>query len=83
MQVIPSDGTRIITYDRPTSMCPSTFCELRHKDGKISVTTNGRKKSRDTDYQAGIEVDTDGSYALVVWMPLSTRDTVSFEFSME
>ena len=30
-----------------------------------------------TDYQSGIEVDADGSYTLVLWLPLSTTETVS------
>jgi len=34
VQLIPSDGTRIHTYDRPASTCPSTFYELQHKDGE-------------------------------------------------
>jgi hypothetical protein len=33
VQVIPSDGTQVKTFDRPSSMCPATFRELRHKDG--------------------------------------------------
>ena len=33
VQVIPSDGTRVNTHDRPSSTCPATFHELRHKDG--------------------------------------------------
>lgn len=33
VQVIPSDGTQVKTFDRPSSMCPSTFRELRHTKG--------------------------------------------------
>jgi hypothetical protein len=33
VQVIPSDGTRVNACDRPSSACPATFHELRHKDG--------------------------------------------------
>jgi hypothetical protein len=29
------------------------------------------------DYREGIEGDTDGSYALVLWLPLTTTETVS------
>jgi hypothetical protein len=31
------------------------------------------------DYREGIEGDTDGSYALVLWLPLSTTERVSIE----
>ncbi len=33
VQVIPSDGTQVKTYDRPSSTCPSTMRELRHTNG--------------------------------------------------
>jgi hypothetical protein len=33
VQLIPSDGTRTVTYDRPSSTCPATFHELRHSNG--------------------------------------------------
>ena len=29
------------------------------------------------DYREGIEGDTDGSYAIVLWLPLSTTERVS------
>jgi hypothetical protein len=166
VQLIPSDGTRVSTYDRPSSMCPATFCELRHKDGNnieamvmygltdkqpgeltplnrawnfapavtdtngcvslgyerrerafkfgktaaplgftlraskeqpvenpafvianwdsadsnVSLKINGRTKARGVDYRAGIEVDANGTYALVLWLPLSATEAVSFEF---
>ena len=165
VQVIPSDGTRVKTYDRPSSTCPATFNELRHMDGnnieamvmygltdktpgdltvlnrswnfapevsetngcvylgydrperafkfkktaeriaftlraskeqplenpafvianwgssdpKISLKVNGRKKSSSKDYRTGIEMDIDGTYTLVVWMPSSATETVSVE----
>jgi hypothetical protein len=33
VQLIPSDGTQVKAYDRPSSSCPGTMRELRHKDG--------------------------------------------------
>ena len=163
VQVIPSDGTRVVTYDRPTSMCPSTFRELRHTDGNnieamvvygltdkqtaeltplnrswnfapavtdtngcvslgyerrerafkfvktgatvgftlraskdqplenpafiianwgsadnnVSLKINGQTKKRGVDFRAGIEVATDGTDMLVIWLPLSATETVS------
>lgn len=165
VQLIPSDGTRVKTYDRPSSTCPATFHELRHTNGnnieamvmygltdktagelttlnrswnfapdvsetngcvylgynrperafkfkktakRIAFTlratkeqplenpafvianwgsnvgntplkVNGQTKSRGTDYRMGIEVDTDGTYSLVIWMPLTATETVSLE----
>ena len=165
VQVIPSDGTRVKTYDRPSSTCPATFNELRHKDGNkivamvmygltdktpgdltalnrswnfapevsetngcvylgydrperafkfkksaeriafrlrasneqplenpafvianwgspdsnVSLKINGQTKSRGADFRTGIEVDTDGTYTLVIWLPLSATESISFE----
>ena len=31
------------------------------------------------DYREGIDGDTDGSYTLVLWLPLSTAERVSIE----
>jgi hypothetical protein len=45
----------------------------------ISLKMNGRKKTRGGDYKAGIEMGTDGSYALVIWMEYSSTRTVAFE----
>jgi hypothetical protein len=166
VQLIPSDGTRVTTYDRPSSTCPATFRELRHTNGNnieamvmygltdrqpgeltalnrswnfapavtdtngcvslgyeqrerafkfvktagplgftlraskerplenpafvianwgspdssVSLKINGQAKTRGVDYRAGIEVDTNGTYALVLWLPLSATKPVSFEF---
>jgi len=33
VQLIPSDGTQVKTFDRPSSACPATFHELRHTNG--------------------------------------------------
>jgi hypothetical protein len=165
VQLIPSDGTKVETFDRPSSSCPATFHELRHTNGnnieamvmygltdkqpdeltslnrswnfapavtdtkgcdslgyekrerafKFAKTTgpiaftlraskeqslenpafiianwgspdssvtlkiNGQAKTQGDDYRSGIEVDTDGSYTLVLWLPLSTAETVSIE----
>ncbi len=165
VQLIPSDGTRIVTYDRPTSMCPSTFRELRHTDGNnieamvmygltdkqpgaltalnrswnfapaatdtsgctfsgyekrerafkfvktaarvgftlraskeqplenpallianwggrdanVVLKINGQTKTRGTDFRSGIEVETDGTYSLVIWLPLSATEPLSLE----
>jgi hypothetical protein len=48
-------------------------------DSSVTLKINGEAKTQGVDYQAGIEVDTDGSYVLVLWLPLSTTETVSFE----
>lgn len=165
VQVIPSDGTQVKTFDRPSSMCPSTMRELRHKDGNnieamvmygltdkqpgeltllnrswnfapavtensgcvslgyqkrerafrfvktgVSVSfklqaskeqplenpafvianwgcpdnhvilkVNDQTMLRGSDYRTGIEVDTDGTYTLAMWLPLSATRTVSME----
>jgi hypothetical protein len=47
-------------------------------DSNVSLKLNGQPKTRGTDYRTGIEVDTDGTYTLVIWMPLSTSGTASF-----
>jgi hypothetical protein len=169
VQVIPSDGTRIATSDRPSSMCPSTFRELRHKkgnnieamvmygltgkqpgeltslnrswnfapqvadvkgcefrgyekrerafkliktgaaisfklqagkerplenpafvignwgrvDSNVALKVNGRVKTRGTDYQAGVELATDGTYSLVIWMSLAATETMAFEIGAD
>jgi hypothetical protein len=31
------------------------------------------------DYRAGIQGETDGSHTLVLWLPLTTTETVSIE----
>jgi hypothetical protein len=36
-------------------------------------------QTRSVDFRAGIEVDTDGTYTLVVWLPLSASGTVLLE----
>ncbi len=48
-------------------------------DGNISLKMNGQTQSPGTDYRTGIELDTDGTYSLVIWMPLSATGTVSLE----
>jgi hypothetical protein len=45
----------------------------------VTLKINGQAKTQGVDYRSGIEVDTDGSYTLVLWLPLSTTETVSFE----
>jgi len=164
-QLIPSDGTRVTTHDRPSSMCPATFHELRHNQGNnieamvmygltdkqpgeltalnrswnfapavtdtsggdylgyekrerafkftktnevmaftvrasktqplenpalvianwgssdsnVSLKINGQPKSRGADYRTGVEVDTNGTYTLVIWMSYAATETCSFE----
>jgi hypothetical protein len=166
VQLIPSDGTRVSTYDRPASTCPATFHELRHENGNnveamvlygltdrppgaltalnrswnhapevkdargcvslgyerrerafklvktaepvaltlcasearpledpafvianwgspndnASLKINGQTRSRGADYRSGLEVDTDGTHTLVVWVRLSANETTAFEF---
>ena len=166
VQLIPSDGTQVKTFDRPSSACPATFHELRHTNGNnieamvmygltdkpagaltalnrswnfapevrdthgcvslgyekrerafkfvktaepvaftlcasqdqplenpafvianwggpdnnVSLKINGQTRTRGTDYRTGIEVDAAGTYTLVIWLPLSATETVSFEF---
>jgi hypothetical protein len=48
-------------------------------DSSVTLKINGQAKTHGVDYRAGIEVDTDGSYTLVLWLPLSTTETVSIE----
>jgi hypothetical protein len=47
----------------------------------VSLKINGQTKTRDTDYRTGIEVGTDGTYTLVIWLPMSATEPVSFELS--
>ena len=169
VQVIPSDGTQVKTFDRPSSTCPATFRELRHTDGNsieamvmygltdkqpgeltplnrswnfapavtdtngcvslgyekrerafkfvktgervtftlraskeqplenpafvianwgrsasnVSLKINGQIKARGVDYRAGVEVDTDGTYTLVIWLPLTTAESVSIKIGQD
>lgn len=164
VQLVPSDGTRVNSYDRPSSACPATFHELRHPNGNnieamvmygltdkqpgeltalnrswnfapavtetkgcvslgyerrerafkftktgeavaftvqatreqplenpafiiahwdgpesnAALKINGQAKVRGVDYRSGIEINTDGAYTLVIWMPWSATETVSF-----
>jgi len=48
-------------------------------DSTVTLKINGQAKTQGVDYRAGIQVDTDGSYTLVLWLPLSTAETVSIE----
>ena len=48
-------------------------------DTNVSLKINGQAKKRGVDYRAGVEVDTDGKYTLVIWLPLSATETVSLE----
>jgi len=52
-------------------------------DAKISLKMNGRKKTRGSDYKAGIEMDINGNYSLVIWMKYSSEKTVSFEIAKD
>jgi hypothetical protein len=45
----------------------------------ISLKLNGRQMTPGTDYKTGIEFDTDGSPALVLWMKHATIQPVSLE----
>jgi hypothetical protein len=167
VQLIPSDGTRVVTSDRPSSTCPATFHEVRHTDGNnieamvmygltdkqpaeltplnrswnfaptvagtngcvslgyekrerafkfektagqvaftlraskeqplvnpafsiakwdnadsnVSLRINGRTKTPGVDYRTGIETDTDGTYTLVLWLPLSAAEPVAIQVS--
>jgi hypothetical protein len=49
---------------------------LERKIGQLLIEKEFLEKKCD---QLGIEVDTDGSYALVLWLPLSTTEPVSVE----
>ena len=48
-------------------------------DSSVTLKINGQAKTQGVDYRSGIEVDTDGSYTLVLWLPLSTTEPVSIE----
>jgi hypothetical protein len=49
----------------------------------ISLKMNGKSKTNGGDYKAGIEMGTDGSYSLVIWMKYSSTKTVSFEIAKD
>jgi hypothetical protein len=49
-------------------------------DHNVPLKINGQTKTSGVDYRAGIEVDTEGTYTLVLWLPLSATEPVSFEF---
>ncbi len=163
VQLIPSDGTQIFHYDRPSSSCIATFREVRHQldstnleaytiygltkrgpagltglnrawnfapelkvregatskgflkaerayqlvkeNGRIkfsiaasekqplfnpvfsignwaetknnfTLTLNGKRLKEGTDYKEGIEVDTDASTRMVIWLKLETASPV-------
>ncbi len=44
---------------------------------------NGQLKKRGVDFQSGIETDTGGTETLVIWLPLSATEPVSFEISKQ
>jgi hypothetical protein len=48
-------------------------------DSSVTLKINGQAKTHGVDYRSGIEVDTDGSCTLVLWLPLSTTKPVSIE----
>ena len=48
-------------------------------DSSVTLKINGQAKTQGVNYRSGIEVDTDGSYTLVLWLPLSTTEPVSIE----
>ena len=50
----------------------------KYADSRVFLQMNGQTKAHGVDYRAGIEVDTDGNYALVIWLPLSATQAVSF-----
>jgi hypothetical protein len=52
-------------------------------DSNVSLKINGQTKTRGVDYRAGVELDTDGTYTLVLWLPLSASETVSIEVAKE
>jgi hypothetical protein len=52
-------------------------------DSNVALKVNGRVKTRGTDYQAGVELATDGTYSLVIWMSLAATETMAFEIGAD
>ncbi|MCU0786555.1 MAG: hypothetical protein MUF81_21425 [Verrucomicrobia bacterium] len=66
---------------RPAVVYPAfVIAKWGGPDNNVSLKINGRTKTRGIDYRLGIEVDGSGTYTLVIWLPLSATEPVSFEF---
>lgn len=71
------------TKEQPIENPAFVIANWPGNDTNISLNMNGKAKTRGSDYKAGIEVDTDGTYALVIWMEYSSTETVSFEIGKD
>ena len=67
------------TKEQPLENPALVIANWRGNDANVSLRMNGKAKTRGSDYKAGIETETDGSYSLVIWMEYSSTETVSFE----
>lgn len=71
------------TKEQPLENPAFVIANWSGNDANISLKMNGEAKTRGSDYEVGIEVDTDGTYALVIWMEYSSTETVSFEIGKD
>jgi len=76
----PLGFTLRASKERPLENPAFVIANWGSPDSSVSLKINGQAKTRGVDYRAGIEVDTNGTYALVLWLPLSATKPVSFEF---
>ena len=67
------------TKDQPLENPAFIIANWGSNDRNVSLRINGQAESRSVDCRTGIEVDTDGTYTLVVWVPFSSTEMVSFE----
>ena len=67
------------TKEQPLENPAFVIANWGSPDSNLSLKLNGQMKKRGADYQSGIEVDTDGSCRLVIWMLFAAAQTTSFE----
>jgi len=67
------------TPNRPLENPAFVVANWGGNNSSVSLKIGGQTKVRGADYKTGIELDTDGGYTMVIWMPWSSTETVSFE----
>ena len=61
------------TKEQPLENPALVFANWPGNDANISLKMDGKTKTRGADFKAGIEMGTDGSYSLVIWMKYSFK----------
>ena len=71
------------TKEQPLENPAFVIANWPGNDASITLKMNGKAKTRGADFKAGIEMGTDGTYSLVIWMEYSSTETVSFEIAKD